>query len=125
MIGAACLISKAKIWPTTRVNATVPKGDGQLDKDGPEPTSAISYDAAVQLRQTGHWCIAQHFEKTSDGCVDEAAVHVFCLKVLPNNPGWSLSRFPNSQRLDIGHPDRTLTISNSVGMFAPDKFKSK
>jgi hypothetical protein len=37
---------------------------------GPEPTSAVSYDTATQLHQTGHWCIAQHFQMASDGTAD-------------------------------------------------------
>src|SRR6056297_1344773 len=32
------------------------------DVNGPEPTSTVSCDAATQLHQTGHSCIAQHFE---------------------------------------------------------------
>ena len=36
--------------------------DGLGDGDGPEPTSAVSCDAATQLPQTGHSCLARHFE---------------------------------------------------------------
>jgi hypothetical protein len=39
---------------------------------GPEPTSAVSCDAATQLHQTGHWCIAQHFEIARDGLLRES-----------------------------------------------------
>ena len=37
---------------------------------GPEPTYAVSYHAATQLHQIGHWCIAQHFQLVSDGTAD-------------------------------------------------------
>lgn len=38
--------------------------------NGPEPTCAFSYDATTQLHQTGHWCVAQHFQVASDVTAD-------------------------------------------------------
>jgi hypothetical protein len=44
---------------------------------GPEPTSAVSYDAATQLHHTGHSSIVQHFRWVKVGRADFFAVRPF------------------------------------------------
>lgn len=41
-------------------------------------TSAFNYDAATQLHQTGHSCIAQHFEMASDGTAGRSCRSELC-----------------------------------------------
>lgn len=53
--------------------------------DGPKPTSAVSYDAAVQPRQTCHWCIVQHFVGSIVGRQDKIAVR--CRRILLYHAG--------------------------------------
>ncbi len=47
-----------------------------LYKDNLFLTSTVSCDAATQLHQTDHWCIAQHLQVASDGTVDKVAIYL-------------------------------------------------
>lgn len=68
---------------------------GGFDKNGPNSTSAVSCDSAMQLHQTGHSCIAQHFRGSDVGRADEALSHFIRANsrfVLPSSKRWLMTR---------------------------------